>query len=54
MTKVELEERVGDLEEAVEDAYDLLNPEEGDPDSDQAMSVLAESIGLEEDDSDED
>ncbi len=48
MTKVELEEELDSAVEAMENALDLIDPEEGDdPDLDQAVDVLSQALGLE-------
>lgn len=53
MTKKELLEENESLLSAIEEAYSLLDPEEGDPDPDTASSVLADALGPEENDLDD-
>lgn len=49
MNKKELLVENESLLSAIEEAYTLLDPEEGDPDPDTASDILADALGLEND-----
>ena len=48
-TKVELEEDLESALDAMEEALNVLDPEEGDPDPEGAVDILSEALGLDDD-----